>query len=54
MNPAGAIGTMVVGYGYWGPNLGRNVVVRPEFRLMGLYELQENRIADFRGSHPGT
>lgn len=54
MNPAGAIGTMVVGYGYWGPNLVRNVVERPEFRLMGLCELQENRIEDFRRRHPGV
>lgn len=54
MNPAGAIGTMVVGYGYWGPNLVRNVVERPEFRLMGLCELQESRIEDFRRRHPGV
>lgn len=47
------IGTMVVGYGYWGPNLVRNVVERPEFRLMGLCELDENRAADFRRRHPG-
>ena len=43
VNPAGAIGTMVVGYGYWGPNIVRNVVERPEFRLMGLCELDEGR-----------
>jgi predicted dehydrogenase len=54
MNPAGAIGTMVVGYGYWGPNIVRNVVERPEFRLMGLCELQESRIEDFRRRHPGV
>lgn len=54
MNPEGAIGTMVVGYGYWGPNIVRNVVERPEFRLMGLCELQENRIEDFRRRHPGV
>src|SRR4051812_20278935 len=54
MNPAGAIGTMVVGYGYWGPNIVRNVVERPEFRLMGLCELDEGRINDFRRRHPGV
>jgi predicted dehydrogenase len=48
------IGTLVVGYGYWGPNVVRNVVERPEFRLMGLCELEEARIADFRRRHPGT
>lgn len=54
MNPAGTIGTMVVGYGYWGPNIVRNVVERPEFRLMGLCELEEGRIEDFRRRHPGV
>ena len=44
---------MVVGYGYWGPNIVRNVVERPEFRLMGLCELDESRIDDFRRRHPG-
>jgi predicted dehydrogenase len=45
---------MVVGYGYWGPNIVRNVVERPEFRLMGLCELDEGRIDDFRRRHPGV
>jgi predicted dehydrogenase len=44
---------MVVGYGYWGPNIVRNVVERPEFRLMGLCELDEGRTEDFRRRHPG-
>jgi predicted dehydrogenase len=44
---------MVVGYGYWGPNIVRNVVESPEFRLMGLCELDEGRAADFRRRHPG-
>lgn len=54
MNPGGAIGTLVVGYGYWGPNIVRNVVERPEFRLMGLCELDEGRVEDFRRRHPGV
>lgn len=45
---------MVVGYGYWGPNLVRNVVERPEFRLMGLCELDSERAEDFRRRHPGV
>jgi predicted dehydrogenase len=45
---------MVVGYGYWGPNIVRNVVERPEFRLMGLCEMDESRAADFRRRHPGV
>ncbi len=44
---------MVVGYGYWGPNVVRNVIERPEFRLMGICELDEARAADFRRRHPG-
>jgi predicted dehydrogenase len=54
VNPGGAIGTLVVGYGYWGPNLVRNVVERPEFRLMGLCELDDGRVEDFRRRHPGV
>ncbi len=50
---ANPIGAMVVGYGYWGPNIVRNVVERPEFRLMGLCELDDKRIDDFRRRHPG-
>jgi predicted dehydrogenase len=45
---------MVVGYGYWGPNIVRNVVERPEFRLMGLCEMDEGRAEDFRRRHPGV
>jgi predicted dehydrogenase len=45
---------MVVGYGYWGPNIVRNVVERPEFRLMGLCEKDEARAEDFRRRHPGV
>ncbi len=54
MNPGGQIGTMVVGYGYWGPNIVRNVVERPEYRLMCLCELDEGRAEDFRRRHPGV
>lgn len=45
---------MVVGYGYWGPNLVRNVVERPEFRLMCLCERDEQRGEEFRRRHPGV
>ncbi len=45
---------MVVGYGYWGPNIVRNVVERPEFRLMGLCEKDDARAEDFRRRHPGV
>jgi predicted dehydrogenase len=54
VSSTGAIGTLVVGYGYWGPNIVRNVVERPEFRLMGLCERDDSRIEDFRRRHPGV
>jgi|SRR5271154_758814 len=47
------IGIAIVGFGYWGPNVVRNILGRPEFRLMGLCELDASRSADFSGRHPG-
>ena len=46
------IGAAVVGYGYWGPNLLRNLVGRPEFELHALCELNESRAAQFLGRYP--
>jgi predicted dehydrogenase len=37
----------VVGYGYWGPNLVRNVIERPELELACLCERDETRAAAF-------
>ena len=48
------IRTAVVGYGYWGPNIVRNLVERPEFRLEALCELDETRAAASRRRHPGA
>ncbi len=50
---ADQIGTLVVGHGYWGPNIIRNVVERPEFRLAGLCERDPARVEDFRRRNPG-
>jgi predicted dehydrogenase len=47
------IGAAVVGYGYWGPNLVRNLLERPEFEFHGLCELSEGRAVDFLARHPG-
>jgi predicted dehydrogenase len=47
------IGAAVVGYGYWGPNLVRNLLTRPEFDFYGLCELSESRAAQFLERHPG-
>jgi predicted dehydrogenase len=48
------IGIGVVGFGYWGPNLVRNIVERPEYRLRGLCELQPARAAEFERRYPGV
>jgi predicted dehydrogenase len=37
----------VVGYGYWGPNLVRNVIERPELELATLCERDDQRAAAF-------
>jgi predicted dehydrogenase len=44
----------VAGYGYWGPNIVRNVLARPEFRLAALCEPDEARAGEFRRRHPGV
>ena len=53
MNLDNAIETLVVGYGYWGPNIVRNLIERPEFRLAGLCDRDERRLEDFRCQNPG-
>src|SRR4051794_39555531 len=44
----------VVGYGYWGPNLVRNVVERQELEFAGLCELDPERRAAFSARMPGA
>src|SRR5271166_3722478 len=48
------IGIAVVGFGYWGPNVVRNIAERPEFRLMGLCERDPTRAMDFARRYPGV
>jgi predicted dehydrogenase len=48
-----AMGIAVVGYGYWGPNIARNLIDRPEFDLLGLCELDTQRAAEFSRRYPG-
>jgi predicted dehydrogenase len=47
------IGIAVVGFGYWGPNVVRNIAERREFRLIGLCESDAGRAADFSRKYPG-
>jgi predicted dehydrogenase len=42
----------VVGYGYWGPNLVRNVMERPEFELVALCERDASRGEAFSAKVP--
>lgn len=52
LRPASArLGFGVIGYGYWGPNLARNVAESSDFRLAGMCELDENRINDFKAKY---
>jgi predicted dehydrogenase len=44
----------VVGYGYWGPNVVRNVMERPELELWGLCEMNPERVAKFGARYPGV
>jgi predicted dehydrogenase len=48
-----ALRTVVVGYGYWGPNLVRNVIERPELELVALCERDPARGAEFSRRVPG-
>jgi predicted dehydrogenase len=46
------IGTAIVGYGYWGPNLARNVAECPELRLEALCDLDPTNLSIFSRRHP--
>ena len=48
------VNVAVVGYGYWGPNIARNLMERPELSLWGLCELEQARVADFEKRYPGA
>ena len=50
----GPLRVAVVGYGYWGPNLTRNVIERPELELAALCERDPARAAAFEQRVPGV
>ena len=50
----GPLRVAVVGYGYWGPNLARNVIERPELELAALCERDPARAAAFEQRVPGV
>ncbi len=47
------MGCGIVGFGYWGPNVVRNVVENPDLRLLGVCELDLARATEFRRRYPG-
>ncbi len=47
------LGMVVVGYGYWGPNIVRNIDDRPELELLGLCEMDPAKAAKFSERFPG-
>jgi len=53
LTQAPPIGTAVVGYGYWGPNLVRNVIERPELAMRVLCDTDESRRRACEARHPG-
>jgi predicted dehydrogenase len=48
------LGIVVVGYGYWGPNIVRNVMERPELELIALCERDASRAERFEKRFPGV
>jgi predicted dehydrogenase len=46
------LGTAVVGYGYWGPNLVRNIADCPQLRLAGLCDLDPTNLRLFGERYP--
>lgn len=49
---ASKIGVVAVGYGYWGPNVVRNLAEHSEFRLLTMCELDAARAAEFSRRYP--
>lgn len=48
------IGIAVVGYGYWGPNLVRNVSDVPDARLVSVCDLNPERLAAVQSRYPAV
>ena len=47
------IGIAIVGYGYWGPQLARNIAAVDGCRLLAVCDAAESRLALARVQHPG-
>ncbi|MBI2765289.1 MAG: Gfo/Idh/MocA family oxidoreductase [Chloroflexi bacterium] len=44
----------VIGYGYWGPNLARNIASHAGTELAAIADLSPKRLAGARAAHPGA
>lgn len=44
----------VIGFGYWGPNLARNIAGQPETQLIAIADRDEARLVAAREAHPFT
>ena len=44
----------IVGYGYWGPNLARNIEANPDFNLIRIADREESRRAQAQRNHPNS
>jgi len=44
----------VIGYGYWGPNLARNVLQNKNCKLKGVCDLRNDRLEIFKNNIPGV
>jgi len=47
------INTGVIGFGYWGPNIMRNLTANPEVNVLSVCDLAEDRLAMAKKSYPG-
>jgi predicted dehydrogenase len=48
------VGLVVVGYGYWGPNIARNAIEHPGLDMLALCELDTARTQEFSRRYPGV
>ncbi len=49
-----ALGAALVGFGYWGPNLARNLSASADFDLLHICDLSPGRVAAARGLYPAV
>jgi predicted dehydrogenase len=54
MSSSERVGTAVVGYGYWGVNLARNVAAASSLHLVGVADPDEDRRKAAAGNHPSA